>query len=220
MREPATTDGLPGELEATDTASKSLLSLLDDWAMGLPSQSLRDGLLLVCGLFVVLQISLGDGQGSSSELVQKSSSETSGNGWRFLSQQSNQRGRAKLVSTKSSVAPITQRHRKTTGSIVRESVDLEPSEFEGFENIPGDHWVVQLAAFDSMKPLQSMVQRFQLAGAIGATLKIKSKEMHVLLLDVYPSKQQALLASQDLPAGLDELNPWVRSVASIRKKLK
>jgi len=108
----------------------------------------------------------------------------------------------------------------TSGPIVRESFDLEPSEFTGFDKIPDNHWVVQLAAFNSMKPLQSMVQRFQLAGAIGATLEINGKDMHVLLLDVYSNEQQALLASRDLPSGLNDVNPWVRSVASIRRYLK
>ena len=118
------------------------------------------------------------------------------------------------------LSPISKRFEQSAGAVERSMVELEPTAFAGFVDIPGDHWVVQLAAFDSMTPLKAMVHRYQLAGAIGATMIVNGKEVHALLMDVYPSKQQALRASQELPPGMEQINPWVRSVSSIRAKLK
>lgn len=188
---------------------KTLFALLDEWVFGLPPQLIRDWTLAFCAVFAAMQL-LPDDLGAREISLQRSgvvNRETSSDGWG-------------LVPTRA-LSPISKRFEKeAVAPLERARIELEPTAFAGFSDIPGDHWAVQLAAFDSMKPLKAMVHRYQLAGAIGATMIVDGKEVHALLMDVYPNKQQAIRASQELPSGMEQINPWVRSVNSIRAKLK
>ena len=86
--------------------------------------------------------------------------------------------------------------------------------------VPPDYYVVQLVAVQTKETLEDYAARKELRGMSAARVERDGRLFYVLLLGVYPDREQASTAASSLPAEFADLNPWVRSVDSLQQAMR
>jgi len=86
-------------------------------------------------------------------------------------------------------------------------------------DLPGTFWVVQLVAVSSKEALENYARAHRLGGMSAARVAHNGELRYALLLGVYETKEIAEEATRDLPAPLDQLGVWVRSLGSLQKAI-
>lgn len=80
---------------------------------------------------------------------------------------------------------------------------------------PENYFAVQVVASSSMKNLQNFAQAHGISDQWVAETSVNGKNWYVLMSGVYPDKQQAQAALDDMRTRLDT-NPWIRTVGSVK----
>lgn len=86
-------------------------------------------------------------------------------------------------------------------------------------DVPGTFWTVQLVAVSTKEALEAYARAHQLRGMSAARIAHKGELYYALLLGVYESREIATEATTDLPAPLDDLGVWVRSLGSLQEAI-
>ena len=86
--------------------------------------------------------------------------------------------------------------------------------------VPPDYYVVQLVALETKAALDEYAARKELKDMSAARVERDGKLFYVLLLGVYPDRQRAEEAAANLPAKLEEFEPWVRLVDSLQQAIR
>ncbi len=86
-------------------------------------------------------------------------------------------------------------------------------------DVPGTFWTVQLIVVSTKEALESYARAHQLGGMSAARIAHNGELFYALLLGVYETQEIAEQATRDLPAPLDELGVWIRSLASLQRAI-
>ena len=86
-------------------------------------------------------------------------------------------------------------------------------------DVPGTFWTVQLVAVSTKQALESYARAHRLDGMSAARIAHDGKLYYALLLGVYETQELAKEASADLPAPLNELGVWIRSLGSLQQAI-
>ena len=92
----------------------------------------------------------------------------------------------------------------------------QPEEPTALMDLPADFYAVQLMAMSKAETLEAYVQAMGLPGLSAARVERDGEPFYVLLLGVYRSRADAETAIEELPAPLEEFNPWVRRLGSLQ----
>ena len=99
-------------------------------------------------------------------------------------------------------------------------VALPPDTPIPLTEVPPDYYVVQLVAVQTKEALEDYAGRKELRGMSAARIERDGRLFYVLLLGVYPDREQASTAASSLPAEFADLDPWVRSVDSLQQAMR
>jgi len=80
---------------------------------------------------------------------------------------------------------------------------------------PENYYAVQVVASSSMKNLQSFAQAHGISDQWVTETTVDGKNWYILLSGIYPDKQQAQAALDEMRTKLDT-NPWIRTVGSVK----
>jgi len=87
-------------------------------------------------------------------------------------------------------------------------------------NQDSKHYTLQIVAGESLKTIEEFIGEHKLFNNIAFYRSVrKNKPWYGLIYGVYPHKQAAISAINQLPQKLQRLNPWVRSISSIKKDI-
>ena len=86
-------------------------------------------------------------------------------------------------------------------------------------DVPGTFWTVQLVAVSTKEALENYARAHHLRGMSAAPIAHNGELFYALLLGVYETQDIAVEATTDLPAPLDELGVWVRSLGSLQQAI-
>jgi septal ring-binding cell division protein DamX len=82
--------------------------------------------------------------------------------------------------------------------------------------LPRDFFTVQLAAFASEAELDGVASELGLERPLTARIERDGTIYWVLLLGIYPDRDEAERAAESRPDELERFTPWVRSVGSLQ----
>lgn len=92
----------------------------------------------------------------------------------------------------------------------------EPMSITGdIASVPANEFTVQVVASSSMENLMHFARQNNLSDEWTAKTSVNGKIWYVLLLGVYPDKQQAANALNSVRGRLDT-SPWIRTVGSLQ----
>ncbi|MGB6976788.1 MAG: SPOR domain-containing protein [Gammaproteobacteria bacterium] len=87
--------------------------------------------------------------------------------------------------------------------------------------VPGNYYVVQIMGSTNLNDLTRLLRQYHLNDqARGFQTQRLDQNWYVLVYGVYKNNQDATNALTQLPAGIQQLKPWVRSVASIHDAIR
>ncbi|MDH3641017.1 MAG: SPOR domain-containing protein [Gammaproteobacteria bacterium] len=86
-------------------------------------------------------------------------------------------------------------------------------------DVPGTFWTVQLVAVSTKEALEAYARAHQLQGMSAARIAHNGELYYALLLGVYETREIASQATTDLPAPLDDLGVWIRSLGSLQQAI-
>ena len=84
-------------------------------------------------------------------------------------------------------------------------------------DLPDDFWAVQLIALSSREALEEYARSKGVRGMSAAQIAVNDELFYILLLGIYETRENAELATQDLPEHFS--NPWIRSVGSLKRAM-
>ncbi len=94
-----------------------------------------------------------------------------------------------------------------------------PSKPVSLLDLPKDLVAVQLLAVSSKRALEDYAKTHKLRGVSAARVAEGGKLRYVLLLGIYENRDLALEATNDMPPPLNELNVWIRPLASLQEAI-
>jgi septal ring-binding cell division protein DamX len=86
-------------------------------------------------------------------------------------------------------------------------------------DVPGTFWTVQLIAVSTQEALEAYARAHHLGGMSAARIGHRGQLRYALLLGVYETQEIAREATSGLPAPLNELGVWVRSLGSLQQAI-
>ena len=86
-------------------------------------------------------------------------------------------------------------------------------------DLPADFWAVQLISVSEKAKLEKFAKEQGLRGMSAARIWSQNQFFYVLILGIYEDYDKAKLATEQLPAPFDAINPWIRSVGSLQKAM-
>ena len=92
----------------------------------------------------------------------------------------------------------------------------QPEQPTPISNMPADFYAVQLLAMSKRDQLEAYIEEHQLIGVNAARIEREGELFFVLILGIYETHELAVRASQDLPAPLDVLQPWIRELGTLQ----
>lgn len=86
-------------------------------------------------------------------------------------------------------------------------------------DLPSSFYAVQLVALSSKEVLDAYAAQERLRGMSAARVENDGRLYYVLLLGIYPDRQSAQTAADNMPAALSDMNPWVRDLGSLQQAM-
>ena len=129
-------------------------------------------------------------------------------------------GAALLLAQGTVAADGAEPGARTQGSIpayVR--LAYQPVKSVSMLDLPKDFVAAQVMSVSSRERLEDYVNRYRLVGLSGARVAHGGKLRYVLLLGIYETRELADQATKGLPPPLDELDVWMRSMASLQRAI-
>ena len=99
------------------------------------------------------------------------------------------------------------------------SLAYQPIKSVSMLDLPKDFVAAQVMSVSSRERLEDYVNRYRLVGLSGARVAHGGKLRYVLLLGIYETRELADQATRGLPPPLDELDVWMRSMASLQRAI-
>jgi len=95
-------------------------------------------------------------------------------------------------------------------------LSYQPDQPVAILDLPKDFYAVQLVAVSSKEALEDYAQEKKLAGMSAARIWDGDQVFYILMLGIYETRENAQRAVDSLSGPLAQLNPWIRSVASLQ----
>ncbi|RSD33092.1 SPOR domain-containing protein [Vibrio pectenicida] len=118
---------------------------------------------------------------------------------------------------KASVAEaVVPEPEKQTKSVI--SFSFTKSELKSFSS---RSYTLQLAAVQSLEEVQTFLDKHKLAGSVYIYPTVRSKaEWFIITYQNYPTIQVARDAVESLPADLQQLEPWAKSLSQVHREIE
>jgi len=95
----------------------------------------------------------------------------------------------------------------------------KPGQAINISKLPPEFYVVQLMSLTNKGNLESYFGKHKLMGLSAARVESNGAILYVLLLGIYENFTNAKQASENMPAQLGKIKPWIRSLGSLQKAM-
>ena len=97
---------------------------------------------------------------------------------------------------------------------------FKPDKPLALTEVPDEFWAVQVTAVSSKDALEAYAIKHNLKGMSAARVGVDERLFFVLLLGIYETRANAESAVQQLPSTFSGMQPWVRSLASLKRAMR
>lgn len=95
----------------------------------------------------------------------------------------------------------------------------QPAQPVSLMDMPATFYAVQLTALSSAAELERSFAELDIQGLTAAEVERDGRRYYVLLLGIYEDFASAATASTDLPAPLDQFEPWIRRLGTLQSAM-
>jgi hypothetical protein len=127
---------------------------------------------------------------------------------------------APAVVPSSGVAAVAVAEADTAGSVLETWEVEQRAETLDLENQPGSLYTVQLMTMSSRERMEAYMAEHAVGDLPIAPLERDGEVYYALLLGIYDTFAEAEQAMTQLPPGLSDKTPWVRSLGSVQTAMR
>ena len=98
-------------------------------------------------------------------------------------------------------------------------LSYKPGQPINISKLPPEFYVVQLMSLTEKANLEAYFAKHKLIGLSAARVESNGQILYVLLLGIYENYANAQQASENMPADLSDIKPWIRSLKSLQKAM-
>lgn len=114
-----------------------------------------------------------------------------------------------------------ERQRLTDENVAERHIKATTLSEKKLLSAPVHYYTVQLLGSHSKQEVSEFIQQNRLQGkAIYYESNFQGKPWYVLVYGIYPTDQAAEAALKQLPLAVQKLNPWVKSIGSVKAGIK